>query len=422
MMIHFRRDSRARYPRPSIGVLSIAPRMRPLPGGVVSRRARDSSSILIPHHRVSAPLGEATPSVTILWAASHRYGKPHLRRGRSRAWQQENAHENEPDARMPHARQANLVEIGGTRMSHGPVLVTGGAGYVGSVLVDDLLRRGRSVRALDALTVGDGRSLLHLWGRPGFEFVRGDVRDAECEHPRSRASRQSSTWQPSSVTRMRDGILTARARSIPRQPVALVDEAAPRGSPDSSLPPRAATTGRFRTGTPLRPRSGSSGPCRSTPRPRWPPSSTCSLDSTSGFATTCLRFATVYGVSPRMRFDLTVNEFARDAFVNRELVVYGEQFWRPYVHVWDAVQAVSAVLEAPAETGSRRGLQRRKLEPELPQAGSRRASCSSGFPTRVVERVAQGRGPAGLSGRIRQDRVDASAMRPRARSQEASTS
>ena len=71
--------------------------------------------------------------------------------------------------------------------------------------------------------------------------------------------------------------------------------------------------------------------------------------STSGFATTCLRFATVYGVSPRMRFDLTVNEFARDAFVNRELVVYGEQFWRPYVHVWDAVQAVSAVLEAPAE-------------------------------------------------------------------------
>ena len=43
----------------------------------------------------------------------------------------------------------------------------------------------------------------------------------------------------------------------------------------------------------------------------------------------CLRFATVYGVSPRMRFDLTVNEFTRDVVLAGDLVVYGEQFWRP---------------------------------------------------------------------------------------------
>ena len=47
---------------------------------------------------------------------------------------------------------------------------------------------------------------------------------------------------------------------------------------------------------------------------------------------TCLRFATVYGTSPRMRFDLTVNEFTRDVALGRDLVVFGEQFWRPYVH------------------------------------------------------------------------------------------
>jgi nucleoside-diphosphate-sugar epimerase len=66
-------------------------------------------------------------------------------------------------------------------------------------------------------------------------------------------------------------------------------------------------------------------------------------------ATCCLRFATVFGTSPRMRFDLTVNEFTRDVAVKGELLVYGEQFWRPYVHVRDAARAIALVLDAPAE-------------------------------------------------------------------------
>jgi nucleoside-diphosphate-sugar epimerase len=68
------------------------------------------------------------------------------------------------------------------------------------------------------------------------------------------------------------------------------------------------------------------------------------------FAVTCVRFATIYGVAPRMRFDLTVNEFTRDLWADRELEVFGEQFWRPYVHVRDAARAVRMVLEAPLET------------------------------------------------------------------------
>ena len=59
---------------------------------------------------------------------------------------------------------------------------------------------------------------------------------------------------------------------------------------------------------------------------------------------TCLRFATVYGVGPRMRFDLTVNEFTRDLWADRKLEVFGEPFWRPYVHVRDAARAVALVL------------------------------------------------------------------------------
>ena len=50
-----------------------------------------------------------------------------------------------------------------------------------------------------------------------------------------------------------------------------------------------------------------------------------------------------------MRFDLTVNEFTRDLWADRSLEVFGERFWRPYIHVRDAARAVRAVLEAPRE-------------------------------------------------------------------------
>ena len=72
-------------------------------------------------------------------------------------------------------------------------------------------------------------------------------------------------------------------------------------------------------------------------------------DQRNGMAATVLRFATLYGLSPRMRFDLTVNEFVLQMLVPRSLVVYGEQFWRPYVHVRDAASAIACVLAAPRE-------------------------------------------------------------------------
>jgi nucleoside-diphosphate-sugar epimerase len=65
------------------------------------------------------------------------------------------------------------------------------------------------------------------------------------------------------------------------------------------------------------------------------------------FCPTCLRFATVYGMSPRMRFDLTVNEFTKELALERELIVFGEQFWRPYCYVGDFSEAILTVLNAP---------------------------------------------------------------------------
>ncbi|HEY3018853.1 MAG TPA: SDR family oxidoreductase, partial [Solirubrobacteraceae bacterium] len=73
------------------------------------------------------------------------------------------------------------------------------------------------------------------------------------------------------------------------------------------------------------------------------------LLASNGMATTCLRFATVYGMAPRMRFDLTVNEFTLWLWAGRTLEVFGEQFWRPYIHVRDAARAVRTVLDASGE-------------------------------------------------------------------------
>jgi nucleoside-diphosphate-sugar epimerase len=65
---------------------------------------------------------------------------------------------------------------------------------------------------------------------------------------------------------------------------------------------------------------------------------------------TPLRFATIFGVGPRMRFDLTVNEFTMEMLTKKHLKVFGEQFWRPYVHVRDAARGIQLVLgSSPAK-------------------------------------------------------------------------
>ena len=63
------------------------------------------------------------------------------------------------------------AQVGGP-LATGRVLITGGAGYVGSVLAQELLGRGYAVRVVDTLLHADA-SLLPVWGRPSFEFVRG---------------------------------------------------------------------------------------------------------------------------------------------------------------------------------------------------------------------------------------------------------
>lgn len=64
---------------------------------------------------------------------------------------------------------------------------------------------------------------------------------------------------------------------------------------------------------------------------------------------TVLRFATAFGLSPRMRFDLSVSEFVRDLYFGEELLVFDEHTWRPYCHVRDFARLINLVIEADSE-------------------------------------------------------------------------
>ncbi len=227
------------------------------------------------------------------------------------------------------------------------ILITGGAGYIGSALVPALLAGGHRVRVMDCLQHG-GRSLLGAWSHPQFEFVPGDVRCADATG--------------------------AAIKGVD----AVVHLAAIVGDPACARQPELARTINLEASLALLDLSRKSGVSR------FVFASTCSnygrmkdadsyVNETSelrpvslyaetkvsvelailgsaqkdDLCATSLRFATVFGVSPRLRFDLTVNEFTLEMLRKKHLVVYGEQFWRPYVHVRDVARAVAMVLDAP---------------------------------------------------------------------------
>src|SRR5690606_14975511 len=74
-----------------------------------------------------------------------------------------------------------------------------------------------------------------------------------------------------------------------------------------------------------------------------------SLRGKVDYSPTVLRFSTAFGLAPRMRFDLTVNEFTRELYLDRELLVFDAHTWRPYCHVGDFSRLIDHVLEAPRD-------------------------------------------------------------------------
>lgn len=224
------------------------------------------------------------------------------------------------------------------------VLVTGAAGYVGSILCEHLLAAGHSVIALDNLSHGD-QNLLHLCANPRFDFVHGDARD--------------------------ENLLR---ELVPRADV-IIPLAAVVGAPACARDPERARSlnleavrslQRLRSASQLIvfPTTNSgygtrSGDLHCTEETPLEPISLYGQTKTdaerellaSPNAVT-LRLATVFGASPRMRLDLLVNHFVYAAVTDGYIVIFEKGFKRNYVHIRDVADCFLHCIEnAPRMAG-----------------------------------------------------------------------
>ena len=225
-------------------------------------------------------------------------------------------------------------------------LVTGGCGYIGALVVEELAATGRRVRVLDRLQHGQDE-VAAAQEAAGVEVVRGDVRDADARRAALAGADEvvhlaAIVGDPACA---RDPEL-AHAVNVQATRDLVADAAAAERLVFAST---CSNYGRLDDPTVPIEEDGRLAPVSLYAEQKVAMERLLLERDGAPPSATCLRFATVYGVAPRMRFDLTVNEFTRDLWDDRELDVFGEQFWRPYIHVRDAARAVRIVLDAPAE-------------------------------------------------------------------------
>jgi nucleoside-diphosphate-sugar epimerase len=208
--------------------------------------------------------------------------------------------------------------------------VTGGAGYVGTVLVPMLLESGYEVRVLDQLTY-TGVGLLAHFRNPRFEFLKGDVRDAravqdavnDCDvvvHLAAIVGFPACRKYPQLAEEVNVGGTKNIATAVARDRLVLF------GSTGSNY---GAVTDQICTEeTPLNPVSLYAQT-----------KATAEQHLLDNCRTVAYRFATGFGVSPRMRLDLLINDFVFTALKLRFLVVYEKHFMRSFIHVYDMARA-----------------------------------------------------------------------------------
>lgn len=225
------------------------------------------------------------------------------------------------------------------------VLVTGGAGYLGSVLCEHLLSRGYQVTVLDTLAYNQ-HSLFHLCARPGFDFVFGDARD---EKTVGSLLRSADVVIPlaavvGATACDRDPLL---AKSLNLDAIRMLLRLRSASQlviyPNTNSGYGTRSGGMFCTEeTPLEPITlYGSTKCQAELAVLEQPNSIT------------LRLATVFGTSPRPRLDLLVNHFVYAAVTDGYIVLFEKDFKRNYIHIRDVADCFIHCIENSATMAGR---------------------------------------------------------------------
>jgi nucleoside-diphosphate-sugar epimerase len=232
------------------------------------------------------------------------------------------------------------------------ILVTGGAGYIGSLLTAELLRTGWQVSVVDSLLYG-GESLLGFMAHPDFHFARASVLD-----PGSVRAALCHDWpKPEAVVHLAGIVGFPACQAIGKQAAwrynveavkRVYEQVAGLGSARFVFMSTYSNYGPSEDDQPVTEESSL------TPQSLYAETKTAAEEYLSGqkespTAPLIFRLATPYGISPRTRFDLIVNQFVLDAYTKRELIIYQRGYSRSFIHVRDVVHGIILGLEAPEE-------------------------------------------------------------------------
>jgi nucleoside-diphosphate-sugar epimerase len=232
------------------------------------------------------------------------------------------------------------------------VVITGGAGYIGAYLTGELLRLGMKVTVIDDLIYG-GESLLGFLAHPNFHFSKADVAG-----PRAVRSNLRSDWEkPSAIIHLAAIVGFPACQSVGRQVAwrynvesteRVFDQAVHLGVERFIFTSTYSSYGLSPNGkavteeTPLTPQSLYAETKIAAER-------FLIAQSDTSCAPLIFRLATLYGLSPRPRFDLIINQFVLEAYTKRELLIYQRGYSRSFVHINDATRGLILGLQAPDE-------------------------------------------------------------------------
>ncbi|TAK12373.1 MAG: NAD(P)-dependent oxidoreductase [Anaerolineae bacterium] len=236
-------------------------------------------------------------------------------------------------------------------MTEKRALVTGAAGYIGSLLCGELLRQGWKVTALDELLFG-GDSLMAYLPHPNFRFIKSNVWD---ERAIRNAAKDDAA--PDVIVHLAGIVGFPACQAVGRQVAwrynveatqRVHEQAAELGVGRFVFASSYSNYGVSGDGEPVTEESPLN------PQSLYAETKIAAERYLLGHkdgptAPLLFRFATLYGISPRTRFDLIVNQFVLEAWTRRELLIYQRGYRRSFVHVRDVVRGILLGLEAPDE-------------------------------------------------------------------------